>query len=341
MIHCKVKVCLLALVMAVFAYADTGEGRLFPKSDKITLQKVSFKNQYDFKVAGNLFIPKNLDKSKAHPAIIVGHPMGAVKEQSASLYAFKMAEAGFVALAIDLSFWGASDGTPKNSVLPDMYVEDFSAAVDYLGTRKFVDKERIGVIGVCGSGSFAVAAAKIDPRIKAIATISMYDMGQAYRNGLNKGINLEQRKAMIAESASKRFAEFEGAKRELTGGTTHEITDDTDEIQREFYSYYRTNRGEFTPKGATKMTTTHPTLSSISKFANFYPFNDLDLIAPRPLLFISGDKAHSKEFSEDAYKKASEPKELFWVKGASHVDLYDKADLVKDKLQSFFKANLK
>lgn len=341
MIHCKVKVCLLALVTAVFAYADTGEGRLFPKSDKITLQKVSFKNQYDMKVAGNLFIPKNLDKSKAHPAIIVGHPMGAVKEQSASLYAFKMAEAGFVALAIDLSFWGASDGTPKNSVLPDMYVEDFSAAVDYLGTRKFVDKERIGVIGVCGSGSFAVAAAKIDPRIKAIATISMYDMGQAYRNGLNKGINLEQRKAMIAESASKRFAEFEGAKRELTGGTTHEITDDTDEIQREFYSYYRTNRGEFTPKGATKMSTTHPTLSSISKFANFYPFNDLDLIAPRPLLFITGDKAHSKEFSEDAYKKASEPKELFWVKGASHVDLYDKADLVKDKLQSFFKANLK
>lgn len=341
MIHCKVKVCLLALVTAVFAYADTGEGRLFPKSDTITLQKVSFKNQYDFKVAGNLFIPKNLDKSKAHPAIIVGHPMGAVKEQSASLYAFKMAEAGFVALAIDLSFWGASDGTPKNSVLPDMYVEDFSAAVDYLGTRKFVDKERIGVIGVCGSGSFVIAAAKIDPRIKAIATISMYDMGQAYRNGLNKSVSLEQRKAMIAESASKRFAEFEGAKRELTGGTTHEITDDTDEIQREFYSYYRTNRGEFTPKGATKMSTTHPTLSSISKFANFYPFNDLELIAPRPLLFISGDKAHSKEFSEDAYKKASEPKELFWVKGASHVDLYDKADLVKDKLQSFFKANLK
>lgn len=337
----RLKFCLVAVVMAVFAYADTGEGRLFPKNDKITLQKVSFKNQYDFKVAGNLFIPKNLDKSKAHPAIIVGHPMGAVKEQSASLYAFKMAEAGFVALAIDLSFWGASDGTPKNSVLPDMYVEDFSAAVDYLGIRKFVDKERIGVIGVCGSGSFAVAAAKIDPRIKAIATISMYDMGQAYRNGLNKGINLEQRKAMIAESASKRFAEFEGAKRELTGGTTHEITDDTDEIQREFYSYYRTNRGEFTPKGATKMSTTHPTLSSISKFANFYPFNDLELIAPRPLLFISGDKAHSKEFSEDAYKKASEPKELFWVKGASHVDLYDKADLVKDKLIDFFRANLK
>lgn len=335
------KLCLLALVAVVFAFGDTGEGRLFPKSDKITLKKVSFKNQYDMKVVGNLFVPKNLDKDKKHPAIIVGHPMGAVKEQSASLYAFKMAEAGFIALAIDLSFWGDSAGTPRNSVLPDMYAEDFSAAVDYLGTQKFVDKERIGVIGVCGSGSFAVSAAKIDPRIKAIATISMYDMGQAYRNGLNKSVNLTQRKAMIAESASKRWAEFDGAKRELTGGTTHELTESTDEIQREFYSYYRTNRGEFTPKGASAQSTTHPTLSSVSKFANFYPFNDLELIAPRPLLFISGDKAHSREFSEDAYKKASEPKELFWVKGASHVDLYDKADLVKDKLVAFFRANLK
>lgn len=334
------KLCLVALFGVVFAFGDTGEGRLFPKSDKITLKKVSFKNQYDMKVVGNLFVPKNLDKGKKHPAIIVGHPMGAVKEQSASLYAYKMAEAGFVALAIDLSFWGDSAGTPRNSVLPDMYVEDFSAAVDYLGTQKFVDREKIGVIGVCGSGSFAVSAAKIDPRIKAIATISMYDMGQAYRNGLNKSINLEQRKAMIAESASKRWAEFDGAKRELTGGTTHELTENTDEIQREFYAYYRTPRGEFTPKGASTQSTTHPTLSSVSKFANFYPFNDLDLIAPRPLLFITGDKAHSREFSEDAYKKASQPKELFWVKGAGHVDLYDKADLVKDKLISFFKANL-
>ena len=341
MFHSTFRLCLVALFGAVFAFADTGEGRLFPKSDKITLKKVSFKNQYDMKVVGNLFVPKNLDKGKKHAAIIVGHPMGAVKEQSASLYAYKMAEAGFVALAIDLSFWGESAGTPRNSVLPDIYEEDFSAAVDFLGTQSFIDPEKIGVIGVCGSGSFAVSAAKIDPRLKAIATISLYDMGAAYRNGLNKSVNLEQRKKAIAESASKRFAEFKGAKRELTSGTTHKLTADTDEIQREFYAYYRTERGEFTPKGASKESTTHPTLSSMSKFANFYPFNDLELIAPRPLLFITGDKAHSKEFSEDAYKKASEPKELFWVKGASHTDLYDKADLIKDKLEAFFKANLK
>ena len=256
MFHSTFRLCLVALFGVVFAFADTGEGRLFPKSDKITLKKVSFKNQYDMKVVGNLFVPKNLDKGKKHAAIIVGHPMGAVKEQSASLYAYKMAEAGFVALAIDLSFWGESAGTPRNSVLPDIYAEDFSAAVDFLGTQSFIDPEKIGVIGVCGSGSFAVSAAKIDPRLKAIATISMYDMGAAYRNGLNKSVNLEQRKKAIAESASKRFAEFKGAKRELTSGTTHELTADTDEIQREFYAYYRTERGEFTPKGASKESTT-------------------------------------------------------------------------------------
>lgn len=170
MFHSTFRLCLVALFGAVFAFADTGEGRLFPKSDKITLKKVSFKNQYDMKVVGNLFVPKNLDKGKKHAAIIVGHPMGAVKEQSASLYAYKMAEAGFVALAIDLSFWGESAGTPRNSVLPDIYAEDFSAAVDFLGTQSFIDPEKIGVIGVCGSGSFAVSAAKIDPRLKAIAT---------------------------------------------------------------------------------------------------------------------------------------------------------------------------
>ena len=267
--------------------------------------------------------------------------MGAVKEQAASLYAFKMAQAGFIALAIDLSFWGASEGSPRNAVLPDIYAEDFSAGVDYLGSLSFVAREKIGAIGICGSGSFVLAAAKIDPRIKAIATTSMYDMGAAYRNGLNKGISLEQRKANIAASASRRWAEFEGGARELTGGTTHELKADTDAIQREFYEYYRTKKGEFTPFGADEMATTHPTLSSNSKFANFYPFNDLELIAPRPVLFISGTKAHSREFSEDAFARASEPKELLWIEGANHIDMYYNQKLIPfAKLESFFKQHL-
>src|SRR5438105_7607425 len=136
----------------------------FYKSDKVTAQKVTFKNQYHMAVAGNLFIPKNLDQGTKHPAIVVGHPMGAVKEQSANLYAQKLAEQGFVTLSLDLPFWGESEGQPRNAVLPDLYAESFSAAVDFLGTIPLVDRERIGVLGICGSGGFVISAAKIDPR---------------------------------------------------------------------------------------------------------------------------------------------------------------------------------
>jgi fermentation-respiration switch protein FrsA (DUF1100 family) len=267
--------------------------------------------------------------------------MGAVKEQSANLYATKMAEQGFAAMSIDLPFWGESEGQPRNAVAPDFYAEAFSAAVDFLGTLPFVDRNRIGGIGVCGSGSFIVSAAKIDPRLKAIATVSMYDMGAANRNALNHSLSVEQRKRIIAEAAEQRYAEFTGGETRYTGGTTHELTADTDPIQREFYDFYRTPRGEFTPKGGSPRTTTHPTLTSNVKFMNFYPFNDIETISPRPMLFISGDRAHSREFSEDAFRRAAEPKELVWVPGAGHVDLYDRVDLIPfDKLTSFFRQHL-
>lgn len=221
----------------------------FYASDKVTVQKVTFKNQYQMAVAGNLFAPKNLDRNAKHPAIVVGHPMGAVKEQSANLYATKMAEQGFVTLSLDLSFWGESEGLPRNAVSPDIYAEDFSAAVDFLGTRSFVDRNRIGAIGICGSGSFVISAAKIDPRLKAIATVSMYDMGAANRNALKHSLTIEQRKKIIAEAAERRYVEFTGGKTLYTSGTVHELKEDTHPIQREFYDFYRTPRGEFTPQG--------------------------------------------------------------------------------------------
>lgn len=314
----------------------------FYQSDKVSMQPVTFLNQYKMTIAGNLFTPKAADSKEKFSAIIVGHPMGAVKEQSANLYATKMAERGFVTLAVDLPFWGGSSGEPRNAVSPDMYAETFSAAVDYLGTRPFVDKERIGVIGICGSGSFAVSAAKIDPRLKALATISMYDMGAASRNALNRSQTLEQRRRIIVDAAEQRYVEFTGGEARYTSGTVHELTPDSNPIEREFYEFYRTPRGEFTPQGASPLTTTHPTLSSNVKFMNFYPFNDIETISPRPMLFITGDQAHSKEFSEDAYKRAAEPKELLYVKGAGHVDLYDRTSLIPfDRLTGFFKENLK
>lgn len=309
--------------------------------DRVTREKVTFTSQYRMDVAGNLIVPKAINRDARNPAIIVGHPMGAVKEQSATLYATKMAEQGFVTLAIDLPFWGESAGEPRNLVSPDHYAEAFSAAADYLGTRTFVDRNRIGVIGICGSGSFAVSAAKIDPRLRAVATVSMYDMGAANRQALNHSLTLEQRKAIIAAAAEQRYVEFEGGEVAVAGGTDLVLTADTHPIQREFYDFYRTPRGEVTPVGASPLRTTKPTVTSNVKFMNFYPFNDIETISPRPMLFISGDQAHSREFSEDAFKRAAEPKELVWVAGAGHVDLYDRVDLIPfQKLTSFFNQNL-
>ncbi|GAB3396292.1 alpha/beta hydrolase [Azotobacter armeniacus] len=323
--------------------ADMSNGaNNFYTSDKISVQKVTFENQYKMKVAGNLFIPKDITPSTKNPAIIVGHPMGAVKEQSANLYATKMAEQGFVTLSLDLSFWGESEGQPRNTVSPDIYAEDFSAAVDFLGTHALVDRNHIGVIGVCGSGSFAISAAKIDPRLKAIATLSMYDMGGANRNALRHSLTLEQRKKILEEAAQQRYVEFTGGETRYTSGTVHKLDANTDPIQREFYDFYRTPRGEYTSEGRSPELTTHPTLTSNVKFMNFYPFADIETISPRPMLFITGENAHSREFSEEAYKLAGEPKELLVIPGAGHVDLYDRVNLIPfDKLATFFRNNLK
>lgn len=339
----------LLLLVAVFStvlgtslsFAQT-DAENFYKSNKVKMEAISFSNLYKMKIVGNLFLPVDMKEGEKWPAIIVGHPMGAVKEQSANLYATKMAERGFVTLSIDLSFWGGSEGEPRNAVAPDLYAEAFSAAVDYLGTRPFINREHIGAIGICGSGSFAISAAKIDPRLKAITTISMYDMGAANRNSLKHSLTLEQRKKIMVDAAEQRYVEFAGGETKYTSGTQHEITEQSDPIAREFYEFYRTPRGEFTPEGATPQTTTHPTLSSNIKFMNFYPFNDIETISPRPLLFITGENAHSREFSEDAYKRAAEPKELYIVPGAGHVDLYDRTSLIPfDKLESFFKEYMK
>ena len=235
----------------------------FYESDQLTKEKVTFKNLYEMNVTGNLYMPKDFDKNTKHAAIIVGHPMGAVKEQSANLYAQKLAETGFVTLAIDLSYWGESEGQHRNAVAPDMYAESFSAAVDFLGTRDFVDREKIGVLGICGSGSFVISAAKIDPRMKAIATVSMYDMGAVNRSGLNKSQSVEQRKEIIARAAEQRYKVFEGGEKEYVSGTVHELTEDTHPIQREFYDFYRTERGEYTPESVHACSVALPALCLI------------------------------------------------------------------------------
>ncbi|ART69706.1 hypothetical protein BTO20_14895 [Mycobacterium dioxanotrophicus] len=321
---------------------DTSRGAdNFYISDRLDAHAVTFRNQFGQRIAANLFAPKDMNRSSRNPAIVVSHPMGAVKEQSANLYAQKLAEQGFVTLSVDHPYWGSSEGEPRNLVAPDNYAETFNSSVDYLRTLDYADRERIGALGICGSGSWVISAAKIDPRIKAVATVSMYDMGAANRFGLRRAVTPEQRRAMLAQVAQQRDAEFGGAAPEYTSGTVHEITADSTAVEREFYDFYRTSRGAFTPPGATPQTTTHPTLTSNARFLNYFPLEEIETISPRPVMFVAGDRAHSLEFAEDAYRRAAEPKELVLVPGAGHVDLYDRVDLIPfDRLTEFYRRAL-
>ncbi|BDH59096.1 alpha/beta hydrolase [Tsukamurella sp. PLM1] len=318
---------------------DTSRGAdNFYISERLDARAVTFRNQFGDRVSGNLFVPDDMNRGTRNPAIVVSHPMGAVKEQSANLYAQKLAEQGFVTLSIDLPYWGASEGETRNLVAPDNYAEGFNASVDYLRTLDYVDRERIGALGICGSGSWVISAAKIDPRIKAVGTVSMYDMGAANRFGLGHSVTLAQRRQMLDQAAAQRDAEFAGADLEYTSGTVHELTASSTPVEREFYDFYRTRRGAFTPDGATPRTTTHPTLTSNPRFLNYFPLEEIETISPRPMMIVTGENAHSREFAEDAYRRAAEPKELVLVPGAGHVDLYDRVELIPfDRLAAFYR----
>lgn len=304
----------------------------------VKVQKVSFLNRIDINVVGNLYFPPNYDASKRYPAIVVGHTFTGVKEQTSGLHAQKLAEQGYVTLAFDASFWGESGGSPRNIEVPEIRIEDFSAAVDYLSNHPLVDPDRIGGLGICGGGGYVVSAAAIDHRLKAIATVSMYDLGRARRQGLGDAISYEQRMKTLDLIGELRTKEFRGEPRTNTFGVPEKITEKDTENTREFYDYYRTPRAQH-PNANTSYS-----LTSQAPMMNFFPFVQIETISPRPLLFIVGERAVSAYFSEDAYSKAAEPKELFVVPGASHVDLYDRPEHMAvsiPKLDAFFKQYLK
>ncbi|MCL6424930.1 alpha/beta hydrolase [Bacillus subtilis] len=310
---------------------------IFKLSDKVIRRSVSYKNRFGIKISADLYLPIDLDSSKKHGAVIIGAPYGGVKEQGSGIYAQNMAERGFVALAFDPSFNGYSGGKPRHLSSPDLFVEDFSGAVDYIGTRPFVNRNQIGAIGLCGSGGFAISAAQVDRRIKAVATVSMYDISRVQRNGFKDSFTEEDRNRALDVIAEQRYAEFEGNPPALTDrGAPIGFDDNTDPIGREFGEFYSTPRG-YHPNSITQFTVT----SSMS-FINFPLLTHIKSISPRPILFIMGEHAHSRYFSEDAYELAAEPKELYIVPNAGHVDLYDKTDVIPfDKLEAFFTDNVK
>ncbi|WCR09032.1 alpha/beta hydrolase [Paracoccus fistulariae] len=305
--------------------------KTFPQSDRVDHEKISFTNRYGITLTGDLYLPK--DRSGALPAIAVAGPFGAVKEQSSGLYAQTMAERGFATLAFDPSFTGESGGEPRNVASPDINTEDFMAAVDYLGLHEAVDRERIGIIGICGWGGMALSAAAIDKRIKAVATSTMYDMTRVMSRGYNDSVTLEQRTEMLENLGRQRWEDAaNGAP--AYGPPSLELQGGEPQFVVEYHDYYRTPRGyhERAVNSGNAWTKTTPL-----PFMNLPILTYIAEISPRPVLLIHGENAHSRYFSETAYEAAAEPKELLIVPGANHTDLYDKVDVIPfDRIESFF-----
>ena len=305
----------------------------------VKMQKVTFRNRFLIDVVGDLYLPEDYDGTKKYAAIIVGHPFGGVKEQTSGLHARKLAELGYVTLAFDASYYGESGGYPRRIESPETRVEDFSAAVDFMSNHPAVDAGRIGVIGICGGGCYSVSAAQIDHRIKALATISMYDMGRSRRQGVGDVMTYEQRMQSLDAIGEQRTAEYGGAARKDIRALPEKVDEHTPKYAIDFLDYYDNPQ-----RGQHPNSTGYYSYTSLAPMMNFFPFAQIETISPRPLLFIVGENAVSAYFSEDAYAKAAEPKELFVVPGATHVDLYDRPEYLEitlPKLDRFFKQYLK
>ena len=319
--------------------AEQTDHYTFQLSDKVTRQKVTFKNRYGITLAGDLYLPKNRG-SQPLAALAISGPFGAVKEQSSGLYAQTMAERGFVALAFDPSYTGESGGEPRNVASPDINTEDFSAAVDYLGLQPSVDRNRIGIIGICGFAGMALNATAIDKRVKAVATTSMYDMSRVMAKGYNDKLTVEQRTKMLEQMGQQRWKDAEiGATAPGSRILPEKLEGNEPQFVVDYFNYYRTPRGfhKNSPNSNGAWTATNAL-----SFMNMPLLTYIKEISPRPILLIAGENAHSRYFSEDIYKAAAVPKELMIIPNAVHVDLYDKLDVIPfNKLEEFFRKNLK
>lgn len=309
----------------------------FTLSDQVTRQKISFRNRYGITLSGDLYLPKNAGNEKLS-ALAISGPFGAVKEQSSGLYANQMAERGFAVVAFDPSYTGESGGEPRNVASPDINTEDFSAAVDFLGLQKNVDRSKIGIIGICGFGGFALNATAVDKRIKAVVASTMYDMTRVMSKGYNDAVTLEQRTKMLEQLSQQRWKDAEAGTFAYGPEGNKALKGDEPQFLKDYYDYYRTPRGyhERSVNSGNAWTATTPL-----SFMNMPILSYIKEISPRPLLIIAGEKAHSRYFSETAFQNANEPKELMIIPNAVHVDLYDKEDVIPfDKLADFFRKSL-
>jgi len=311
----------------------------FQLSNKVTRQKVTFKNRYGITLSGDLYFPKDSSKQPL-PALAISGPFGAVKEQSSGLYANQMAERGFVAIAFDPSYTGESSGEPRNIASPEINTEDFSAAVDFLGLQKKVDRNSIGIIGICGFAGFALNATAVDKRVKAVATTSMYDMCRVTSKGYNDIVTPEERSKTLEQLSLQRWQDAQQkTPAPSTPNLPEKLQGNEPQFVKSYFDYYKTSRG-FHPRSINSNGSW--TMTSSLSLMNMPILTYIKEISPRPILLIAGEKAHSRYFSEDAYKAGAEPKELMIIPNAIHVDLYDKVDIIPfTKLADFFIKNLK
>lgn len=303
-------------------------------------KKITFK-KYDLNLAGLLFFPKDFDEKKKYPAIVTVHPGGGVKEQCSSLYSWNLSQHGYIALAFDSSYQGESEGMPRYLDTPENRIEDIRSAVDYLVSLDYVDENKIGVMGVCAGAGYSMSAIQSEIRLKACAGISTWNVGHSSRNGF-PGVHIDNffQKMLkdVADARNKQAKTGEIVYEKYVPNSKEEINENTSVIQKEAYEYYRTPRCAY-PTSVNKYIFT-----CNDKFAAWDAFQYLDTVSPRPLLFVIGSKADTKYFTDDAWAKAKEPKELFVVEGATHVDLYDKPQYVNQvvkKLVEFFDKSVK
>lgn len=305
-------------------------GYIAKLDDAVSRMHVRFPNRYGQHLAGDLYVPKDLDLNRKHPAVVVGAPYGGVKEQGPCVYAGELAKRGFVALTFDPGYMGESSGEPRHVSSPDLFSENISACVDLLGLLSFVDREKIAALGICGSGGFSLSAAAMDTRIRAVVTASMYDMSVASRLGMTP----EQIQARKEALSLQRWKDAEKGEPEYIPSFPEEaadkIPDELEGISREFFEFYATERGHH-PNALGNFTTT----SDLS-FMNYALNDHIAEISPRPILFIVGENAESRFFSDQAYAKAAEPKQMIVVENCNHVDLYDDpAKIPFDAIESF------
>ena len=338
--------CLAALLLVIggtnmsFAKSlkDNNWDKTFTKSDKVEVQKVSFKNRYGITLVGDLYTPKEKSKEKMS-AIAVSGPFGAVKEQASGLYAQTLAERGYVTLAFDPSYTGESGGEPRDVASPDINTEDFSAAVDYLSNLDYVNPDKIGIIGICGFGGFGLNAAAIDTRIKATVPVTMYDMTRVTARGYFDSMDENTRYQLKKQLNKQRTEDFKNGTYAKAQGLPDKLTGEEPQFVKDYYGYYKTQRGfhkrSINSNGNWNMTSS---LSLINM-----PILQYSDEIKSAVLIVHGEKAHSRYFGEDAFKRLKgDNKKLYIVKDANHVDLYDNLEKIPfDKIESFFNEYLK